>query len=115
MNYFWVYLLLDFVKFGICILLFNGIGIDIILEYFMYEEEELLGIGEYKEVIFFLNLVGKFEERMEEKVKSWRNYDKLVKWIVILIGVGNNINLIECVLEKGCDMYIIGEKILYIV
>lgn len=41
-------------------------------------------IGEYKESIPFSNLVGKLEERMEEKVKSWRNQDKPVKRIAIL-------------------------------
>lgn len=98
---FWVHLPLDFVKFGTCTSLFNGIGIDTILEYSTYEEEELPGIGEYKEAIPFSNLVGKLEERMEEKVKSWRNHDKPVKRIAILTGAGNNTNLIERALEKG--------------
>lgn len=53
MNHFWVHLPLDFVKFGTCTSLFNGIGIDTILEYSTYEEEELPGIGEYKEAIPF--------------------------------------------------------------
>ena len=110
MNHFWVHLPLDFVKFGTCTSLFNGIGIDTILEYSTYEEEELPGIGEYKEAIPFSNLVGKLEERMEEKVKSWRNHDKPVKRIAILTGAGNNTNLIERALEKGCDTYITGEK-----
>lgn len=47
---------------------------------------------------------------MEEKVKSWRNHDKPVKRIAILTGAGNNTNLIERALEKGCDTYITGEK-----
>lgn len=115
MNHFWIHLPLDFVKFGTCTSLFNEIGIDTILEYSTYEEEELPGIGEYKEAIPFSNLVGKLEERMEEKVKSWKNHDKPVKRIAILTGAGNNTNLIERALEKGCDTYITGEKTLYTV
>ncbi|WP_283751097.1 Nif3-like dinuclear metal center hexameric protein [Bacillus cereus] len=115
MNHFWIHLPLDFVKFGTCTSLFNEIGIDTILEYSTYGEEELPGIGEYKEAIPFSNLVGKLEERMEEKVKSWKNHDKPVKRIAILTGAGNNTNLIERALEKGCDTYITGEKTLYTV
>ncbi|HDR7590466.1 SMS protein [Bacillus mycoides] len=115
MNHFWIHLPLDFVKFGTCTSLFNEIGIDTILEYSTYEEEELPGIGEYKEAIPFSNLVEKLEERMEEKVKSWKNHDRPVKRIAILTGAGNNTNLIERALEKGCDTYITGEKTLYTV
>ncbi|QWH18436.1 Nif3-like dinuclear metal center hexameric protein [Bacillus mycoides] len=115
MNHFWIHLPLDFVKFGTCTSLFNEIRIDTILEYSTYEEEELPGIGEYKEVIPFSNLVEKLEERMEEKVKSWKNHDRPVKRIAILTGAGNNTNLIERALEKGCDTYITGEKTLYTV
>ncbi|HDR6312505.1 TPA: Nif3-like dinuclear metal center hexameric protein [Bacillus cereus] len=114
-NHFWIHLPLDFVKFGTCTSLFNEIGIDTILEYSTYEEEELPGIGEYEEAIPFSNLVCKLEERMEEKVKSWKNHDKPVKRIAILTGAGNNTNLIERALEKGCDTYITGEKTLYTV
>ncbi|WP_439873628.1 Nif3-like dinuclear metal center hexameric protein [Bacillus mycoides] len=115
MNHFWIHLPLDFVEFGTCTSLFNEIEIDTILEYSMYEEEELPGIGEYKEAIPFSNLVEKLEERMEEKVKSWKNHDRPVKRIAILTGAGNNTNLIERALEKGCDTYITGEKTLYTV
>ena len=115
MNHFWIHLPLDFVKFGTCTSLFNEIGIDTILEYSTYEEEELPGLGEYKEAIPFSNLVEKLEERMEEKVKSWKNHDRPVKRIAILTGAGNNTNLIERALEKGCDTYITGEKTLYTV
>ncbi|PGO26270.1 SMS protein [Bacillus cereus] len=115
MNHFWIHLPLDFVKFGTCTSLFNEIEIHTILEYSTYEEEELPGIGEYKEAIPFSNLVEKLEERMEEKVKSWKNHDRPVKRIAILTGAGNNTNLIERALEKGCDTYITGEKTLYTV
>ncbi|WP_144508779.1 Nif3-like dinuclear metal center hexameric protein [Bacillus mycoides] len=115
MNHFWIHLPLDFVKFGTCTSLFNEVEIHTILEYSTYEEEELPGIGEYKEAIPFSNLVEKLEERMEEKVKSWKNHDRPVKRIAILTGAGNNTNLIERALEKGCDTYITGEKTLYTV
>ncbi|WP_264447311.1 Nif3-like dinuclear metal center hexameric protein [Bacillus cereus] len=115
MNHFWIHLPLDFVKFGTCTSLFNEIEIHTILEYSTYEEEELPGIGEYKEAMPFSNLVEKLEERMEEKVKSWKNHDRPVKRIAILTGAGNNTNLIERALEKGCDTYITGEKTLYTV
>ncbi|PGM90873.1 Nif3-like dinuclear metal center hexameric protein [Bacillus cereus] len=115
MNHFWIHLPLDFVKFGTCTSLFNEIEIHKILEYSTYEEEELPGIGEYKEAIPFSNLVEKLEERMEEKVKSWKNHDRPVKRIAILTGAGNNTNLIERALEKDCDTYITGEKTLYTV
>lgn len=91
---------LDFIEFGTCTSLFNEMGIDTILEYSTYEEEELPGIGEFEEAIAFSNLVEKLEERMEEKVKSWRNHDKPIKRIAILTGAGNNTNLIERALEK---------------
>ncbi|MCI4060700.1 Nif3-like dinuclear metal center hexameric protein, partial [Bacillus cereus] len=58
MYHFWVHLPLDFVKFGTCTSLFNGIGIDTILVYSSFVEEDLPGIGEYKEAIPFSNLVG---------------------------------------------------------
>lgn len=115
MNHFWIHLPLDFVNFGTCTSLFNEIRIDTILEYSTYEEEELPGIGEYKEAIPFSNLVEKLEERMEEKVKNWKNHDRPVNRITILTGAGNNTNLIERALEKGCDTYITGEKTLYTV
>ncbi|MGH1284187.1 Nif3-like dinuclear metal center hexameric protein [Bacillus toyonensis] len=88
MNHFWIHLPLDFVEFGTCTSLFNEKGLDTILEYSTYEEE---------------------------KVKSWRNHDNPIKRITILTGAGNNTNLIERALEKGCDTYITGEKTLYTV
>ncbi|MED1408333.1 MULTISPECIES: Nif3-like dinuclear metal center hexameric protein [Bacillus] len=115
MNHFWIHLPLDFVKFGTCTSLFKEIGIDTILEYSTYEEEELPGIGEYEEAIPFSKLVEKLEEKMEESVKSWENHDRPVKRIAILTGAGNNTNLIERALAKGCDTYITGEKTLYTV
>ena len=115
MNHFWIHSPLDIIEFVMCRSLFNEIAIDTILEYSTYEEEELPGIGEFKAPIAFLNLVERLEEKMEEKVKSWRNHDKPVKRIAILTGAGNNTNLIERALEKGCDTYITGEKTLYTV
>ncbi|PEM38918.1 Nif3-like dinuclear metal center hexameric protein [Bacillus pseudomycoides] len=114
-NHFWIHLPLDFVNFGTCTSLFNEIEIDKILEYSSYEEEELPGIGEYESPILLYDLVERVEERLEEKVKAWKNHNRPVKRVAILTGAGNNTNIIKRALEKGCDTYITGEKTLYTV
>ncbi|MBO1581490.1 Nif3-like dinuclear metal center hexameric protein [Bacillus sp. XF8] len=115
MNHFWIHLPLDFVEFGTCTSLFNEIEIDKMLEYSSYEEEELPGIGEYESPILFSELVERVEERLEEKVKAWKNHNHPVKRVAILTGAGNNTTIIRRALEKDCDTYITGEKTLYTV
>ncbi|MDM5189090.1 Nif3-like dinuclear metal center hexameric protein [Bacillus sp. DX4.1] len=114
-NHFWIHSPLDFVQFGTCTSLFREIEIDKMIEYSSCDEEELPGIGEYELPMSFSELVERVEDRLEEEVKSWKNNDKQVKKVAILTGAGNNTNIIQKALERGCDTYITGEKTLYTV
>lgn len=114
-NHFWVHSPLDFVEFGTCTSLFHTIEIDEMITYSSCDDEELPGVGEFKNSIPFSKLVERVESKLGEKVKAWKNNDKEVKRVGIITGAGHSTDHIQAALDSGCDTYITGEKTLYTV
>jgi dinuclear metal center YbgI/SA1388 family protein len=112
-SHFWIHGPLDFIEFGTCTSLMNVIGIDNIVNYSIYNNGDVPGIGEFSEPVDFNVLVQKVRAELEEPVRHWRNNDKQVRKVGVLTGAGHSSNHIKLALEEGCDTYITGEATLY--
>jgi len=61
-------------------------------------------------------LVSIIEERIGEKVKAWKNHERLIRRIAVVPGAAHNPAEIKDVVENGkCDVYMTGEKLIYTV
>jgi len=70
-------------------------------------------VAEFDEAIEFSELVSKLETLLEEPVKAWQFNDRKVKRIGLVCGGGGLTPHLKIGVDKGCDVYITGEKILY--
>jgi dinuclear metal center YbgI/SA1388 family protein len=70
-------------------------------------------IAEFDKPITFDELVSRVENMCEEKVMKWQNNDRLVKKIGIVSGGGFMTSHMKEYVDKECDAYITGEKMLY--
>ena len=72
-------------------------------------------IGEFEPPVGFDELVQRMEAALEEPVCAWRNNERLVKRAVVVPGQGWATYEIRDAMERHCDVYITGEKLLYTV
>jgi len=72
-------------------------------------------ICEFDEPLTFDALKSRLEGVLEEPVQAWRNHDRPIKRICIVTGGGLMTNHVKEAVDRGCDVYITGEKVLYTV
>ena len=70
-------------------------------------------VGEFKEEVSFKELVQRLEKILGEPVKAWKFNDRSIKRVGIVCGGGGLTPHVNEALEKNCDVYITGEKLLY--
>jgi putative NIF3 family GTP cyclohydrolase 1 type 2 len=58
-------------------------------------------------------MVARMERVCEEKVRAWRNSDRLVRRYGVVSGGGVLTEYVRDCVELGCDLYITGERSLY--
>ncbi|MBP1994456.1 Nif3-like dinuclear metal center hexameric protein [Paenibacillus eucommiae] len=115
-SHFFVHLPLDYAAFGTCNSLFKAIGINELIQQSSHRDgKSIPGVGEFMVPITFEELSERVGIVLNEKVKSWKNSDNLIKRVGIITGAGNSTQNIRDALHAGCDVYITGEKILYTV
>lgn len=112
-SHFWIHGPLDYVEFGTATSLMNAIGMDEIVKFSIFDENEYPGIGEFSNPMEFSVLVERMEKQLNEPIRCWKNNNKLVKKVGVLTGAGNSTNHIKTAAEEGCDTYITGEATLY--
>lgn len=70
-------------------------------------------IAEFSEEITFEELVRKLEILLEEPVKAWKFGDGVIKKVGLVCGGGGLTPDVKEAVERNCDVYITGEKVLY--
>ena len=113
-SHFFIHLPLDDCDFGTNVSFFNKLGVKIIEKTNLQEAYFYCGrIGEFKTPIEFYDLISKVEGILEEKVKGWKNNDRKVKRVGFISGAGFLTSDMKEMVDKNCDVFITGEKILY--
>lgn len=113
-SHFFAHAILDDADFGTNVSLVERLGATIVGKSNLYENVFYAGrIGEFAAPIEFSELVQRLETVLEEPVRSWQNNDRLVKRICVATGGGFMTSDVKDAVDKGCDVYITGEKVLY--
>ena len=113
-SHFYVHLPLDDADFGTNVSFMNKLGLFNLEKTNLQEDLFYCGrIGELEHPINFEELVSLVEDVLGEKVKSWKNNDRLVKKIGFLSGAGHLTSDMKEHVDQNCDVFITGEKILY--
>lgn len=115
-SHIYIHLALDDADFGTNASFMERIGASITEKTTLEEEMFYCGrIGFLDEPMDFESFSRKVESVIGEKVKSWKNNDRKVQKIGFLSGAGFQTNHMKEFVDKNCDVYITGEKILYTV
>jgi dinuclear metal center YbgI/SA1388 family protein len=112
-SHFWIHGPLDYIRFGTCTSLMEKIGIDEIIQYSIFDNGGIPGIGDFKEPLVFEELALKLSRLLNEPVRHWRNNGKEVKRVGMMTGAGHSTDYLKLALDGGCDTYITGEASLY--
>jgi dinuclear metal center YbgI/SA1388 family protein len=116
-SHFFVHPGLDNADFGTGVSLLQKLGLNAVEKFYRCPGKDYHWgrIGEFAEPVAFGKLVKRVEDVLEEPVKSWENNGKLVKRVAVVSGQGYATEGVRGALEKDCDVYITGEKLLYTV
>ncbi len=112
-SHYFNHLPLDDCDFGTNNTLLDRLGLKIIEK--SHEEDGFYcgRIAEFDEELSLETLVEKLESILEEPVSFWKFKDRKVKRVGLVCGGGGLTPDLKEAYEKGCDVYITGEKILY--
>lgn len=70
-------------------------------------------IAEFQGEILFSELIEKLEGILQEPVKAWQFKTGNIKRVGLVCGGGGLTPDVKVAVDKGCDVYITGEKVLY--
>lgn len=105
---------LDDADFGTNASLVEKLGAAIIARTNLYEGVFYAGrLAELDVPLDLTELVNRVEGILDEPVKFWRNNNRPVKRIGVVTGGGFMTNELKDLVDRGCDAYITGEKVLY--
>ena len=112
-SHYFIHLPLDDCNFGTNNALMEKLGLQI-MERSHQEDGFYCGrIAEFDGEITFEKLVKSLEAILEEPVKAWKFNDRVIKRVGLVCGGGGLTPDVKEAVEKNCDVYITGEKILY--
>ena len=112
-SHYFNHLPLDDCDFGTNNSLIEKLGLEII-EKTHKEEGFFCGrVAEFREPINFKDLVERIEIVLEEPVQSWQFNDREIKRVGLVCGGGGFTTDVREAVERNCDVYITGEKVLY--
>lgn len=112
-SHYFNHLPLDDCDFGTNNSLIKKLGLEIIER--THEEDKFFcgRIAEFEKEITFNELVEKLEDILEEPVPSWKFKDGGIKRVGLVCGGGGFTTDLREAVERNCDVYITGEKVLY--
>lgn len=112
-SHYFNHLPLDDCDFGTNNSLIKKLGLEIIER--THEEDKFFcgRIAEFEKEITFNALVEKLENILEEPVQSWKFKDGRIKRVGLVCGGGGFTTDVREAVERNCDVYITGEKVLY--
>lgn len=112
-SHYFNHLPLDDCSFGTNDTLLEKLGLHIIER--THEEDGFYcgRIAEFREGVEFSVFVEKIEHLLDEPVRAWEFNDRTIKRVGLVCGGGGLTPDVKIAVEKNCDVYITGEKILY--
>lgn len=112
-SHYYNHLPLDDCDFGTNNSLLEKLGATLIEK--THEEDGFLcgRIAEFNQPISFNCLVKRLENLLDEPVQAWQFNDKKIERIGLVCGGGGFSSDVKVAVDKKCDVYITGEKILY--
>lgn len=112
-SHYFNHLPLDDCDFGTNNSLIEKLGLEIIER--THEEDGFFcgRVAEFKEEVTFEELVEKLESILEESVQSWKFKEGKIKRVGLVCGGGGFTTDVREAIDRNCDVYITGEKVLY--
>lgn len=112
-SHYFNHLPLDDCDFGTNNSLIEKLGLEIIER--THEEDGFFcgRVAEFKEEVTFEELVEKLESILEEPVQSWKFKEGKIKRVGLVCGGGGFTTDVREAIDRNCDVYITGEKVLY--
>ncbi|MBI9014687.1 MAG: Nif3-like dinuclear metal center hexameric protein [Clostridiales bacterium] len=104
---------LDDCEFGTNNSLVSKLGLKIIEKSHLEDGFYCGRIAEFENEISMKELVNRLEILLEEPVRAWQFNDKNIKRVGIVCGGGGLSPDVKEAIDKSCDVYITGEKVLY--
>lgn len=104
---------LDDCDFGTNSSLINELGLKIIEKSHLEDGFYCGRIAEFENEISFVELVNRLETVLEEPVKAWKFNEGKIKRVGLVCGAGGMTSDVKEAIDKKCDVYITGEKVLY--
>jgi dinuclear metal center YbgI/SA1388 family protein len=115
-SYCFFHLPLDDAEFGTNASLAARLGLQSIEKSSLYCDCFYCGrVGELSEPVSLDELNARMEGILEEPVRAWRNHDRPVRRVGMVCGGGSDTKDVQEAVDRGCDVYITGEKVLYTV
>ena len=112
-SHYFIHLPLDDCDFGTNNSLIEKLGLQIIEKSHIEGDFYCGRIAEFNEDVTFEELVCKLEIILKEPVKAWKFKDDVIKRVGLVCGGGGFTPDVKEAVEKNCDVYITGEKVLY--
>ncbi len=115
-SHYFNHLLLDDADFGTNVSLMEKIGARIVEKSNLYQNDLFAGrIGEFETPLTFPELTARVENILGERVKAWQNNSRIIKRLCVVTGGGSMTRDVKDAVDRNCDVYITGEKVLYTV
>jgi putative NIF3 family GTP cyclohydrolase 1 type 2 len=115
MSHLFVHLPLDDADFGTNVALMEAIGARVVERSNRQGVYATGAIGEFDRPVPFNELVAQVEHAIGEQVLSWQNCSGPIRRVGLATGGGLMTHNVHEAVQKGCDVYITGERVLYTV
>ncbi len=112
-SHYYNHLPLDDCDFGTNESLVKALGLKVVEKSHLEEGFYCGRIAEFENEISFKELKRKLEDILDEPVRAWKFNDKQIKRVGLLCGGGGLTPDVKEAIDKQCDVYITGEKVLY--
>lgn len=113
MAHYFTHLPLDDADFGTNAQVLTGLGLNCTEKTHYHEGYSCGRIGVYDIPVSFEEFLKTSERVLGEHVQYWQNHSREIKKVAVASGGGGMTSDLQEAVEKGCDLYLTGEKSLY--
>jgi len=114
-GHLYAHAVLDAADFGQVEALLARLGIAVVEKANLYEGLWAGRVGVCDPPVPLEELVRRMEALLEEPVRAWKNHERLIRRVACTTGGGSMTNDVKDAVDRECDVYITGEKVLYTV
>lgn len=113
MSHLFVHLPLDDADFGTGATMVQALGAEVVERTHREGVFHAGVVGEFDHPVDFGVLGKRFSFILEEPILAWRGHDRLISRVSVVTGGGQSTDNVHEAVERDCDVYITGEKVLY--